>query len=215
LLIKTEKNQPWIIAYGHRPFYCSNTDGDDCTTSKSITRAGLEQLFFENGVDIIFEAHEHSYERLWPVYNETVSQYNYTNPLAPVHLISGAAGCNENDGYCINPIRGPKGPWSAFSSSGKTTYGYGHLEIMNSTHIYWEEILAEQNDTVLDSIWIIQENHGPFDASKLPEYSPPTDLAPPQVGPPPPPSWNVELFDDSADDFNGKSSLFLADNGNQ
>ena len=32
--------RPWIIAYGHRPMYCSNIDGDDCTTSKSIVRAG-------------------------------------------------------------------------------------------------------------------------------------------------------------------------------
>jgi hypothetical protein len=21
---------PWIIAFGHRPMYCSNNDGDDC-----------------------------------------------------------------------------------------------------------------------------------------------------------------------------------------
>ena len=31
---------PWIITYGHRPMYCSNLDGDDCTTSKSKVRAG-------------------------------------------------------------------------------------------------------------------------------------------------------------------------------
>lgn len=31
--------RPWIIAYGHRPMYCSNLDNDDCTTSKSVVRA--------------------------------------------------------------------------------------------------------------------------------------------------------------------------------
>jgi len=153
---------PWIIAFGHRPFYCSNLDGDDCTTPKSKVRAGLEKLFYDNGVDIIIEAHEHSYERLWPVYNETVTQYNYVNPQAPVHLISGAAGCNENDGACINPIGGPLGPWSAFRSSGNHTYGFARLEIHNATHVFWEQLLALDNDEILDSIWIEADTHGPW-----------------------------------------------------
>jgi hypothetical protein len=45
---------------------------------------GLEPLLNQHGVDIAFWAHEHSYERSWPLYNYTV--YNgslaepYTNP---------------------------------------------------------------------------------------------------------------------------------------
>lgn len=35
-------------------------------------------------------AHEHSYERLWPIYNFTVfngsTEHPYTNPGAPVHI---------------------------------------------------------------------------------------------------------------------------------
>lgn len=154
--------QPWIIAYGHRPMYCSNIDHDDCTRNTSIVRAGLEDLFFEQGIDLILEAHEHSYERLWPTFNETVTQHNYTNPLAPIHLISGAAGCNEGDGYCLNPILYPRGDWSAFRSSGVTTYGYARLEVFNATHLHWEELQALEDDKVLDEIWVIQEKHGPF-----------------------------------------------------
>lgn len=30
--------RPWIIAFGHRPMYCSNIDRDDCTTLKSVVR---------------------------------------------------------------------------------------------------------------------------------------------------------------------------------
>jgi len=31
---------PWIIAYGHRPFYCSNTDPIDCNVNTSKIRLG-------------------------------------------------------------------------------------------------------------------------------------------------------------------------------
>ena len=61
------------------------------------------------GVDVVIEAHEHSYERLWPVYQGKVYQENYNNPKAPVHIVSGAAGCNEALGICVNPMLGPRG----------------------------------------------------------------------------------------------------------
>ena len=69
----------------------------------------LEPVFMKYGVDLIIEAHEHSYERLWPVYKGNVYQENYSNPKAPVHIVSGAAGCNEAYGVCVNPMLGPRG----------------------------------------------------------------------------------------------------------
>ena len=106
---KNRDKQPWVIAFGHRPMYCSNLDGDDCTKVASRVRRGLEPVMYKYGVDLIIEAHEHSYERLWPVYNETVTQKDYVNPRAPVHIVAGTAGCNEADGICVDPIFGAKG----------------------------------------------------------------------------------------------------------
>lgn len=31
---------PWVVAFGHRPMYCSNDDGDDCTKNTSLVRLG-------------------------------------------------------------------------------------------------------------------------------------------------------------------------------
>ncbi|KAL3860487.1 hypothetical protein ACJMK2_010609 [Sinanodonta woodiana] len=96
-LIKANKKRdkrPWIIAMGHRPMYCSNNNADDCT-NRFISRwvkHGLERLFHAQGVDLIIEAHEHSYERLWPLYDEKVYATSYDDPRASVHVISGAAG---------------------------------------------------------------------------------------------------------------------------
>lgn len=55
----------------------------------------LEDLFYAMGVDLVIEAHEHSYERLWPVYHSDVIQHSYLHPRAPVHIISGAGGNSE------------------------------------------------------------------------------------------------------------------------
>lgn len=56
---------------------------------------GLEKLFYDNGVDLEIWAHEHSYERLWPVYDGRVLNGSvetpYTNPKAPVHIVTGSA----------------------------------------------------------------------------------------------------------------------------
>ncbi|XP_020627463.1 acid phosphatase type 7-like [Orbicella faveolata] len=70
--------RPWIITMGHRPMYCSNDDGDDCAKKESVVRTGLhskyglEDLLYKYGVDLMIWAHEHSYERLYPVYNQKV-----------------------------------------------------------------------------------------------------------------------------------------------
>ncbi|XP_028294068.1 acid phosphatase type 7 isoform X2 [Gouania willdenowi] len=159
--------RPWIITMGHRPMYCSDDDQDDCTRFDSYVRLGrtdtkppapgLEDLFYRYGVDVELWAHEHTYERLWPVYGDKV--YNgsfeqpYVNPKAPVHIITGSAGCRERTDR-FNP--NPKG-WSAFRS---TDYGYSRMQVFNATHLYLEQVSDDQDGKVIDSIWVVKEKHG-------------------------------------------------------
>ena len=55
------------------------------------------------GVDVAIWAHEHSYERMWPLYNYTL--YNgteedaYHNPGAPAHIVTGSAVCAWRIGW--------------------------------------------------------------------------------------------------------------------
>lgn len=101
--------RPWIVTMGHRPMYCSTDDRDDCRDNESIIRRGLpilhafglEDLFYKYGVDIEIYGHEHLYERMFPLYNQTV--YNgsladpYVEPKAPVHIITGSAVSNHTN----------------------------------------------------------------------------------------------------------------------
>jgi hypothetical protein len=162
-LIAANKNRhlrPWIFAYAHRPMYCSDADDSDCLEMKNGWKTDLENLFYKYGVDMIFEAHQHTYERLWPTMNGTVLNSStpgspYRNPLAPVHIVTGAAGCDEN---LDNFDKGPLGDWSAVRIA---DYGYGRLIIHNDTHLTWEQVDKKRN--VVDSILLIRDQHVGYD----------------------------------------------------
>lgn len=105
------KQRPWIIVMGHRPMYCLKKD-EECLKEtmerpelrqgvadgpdKANKMFGLENLFYQYGVDIQIYGHEHFYGRLLPVYqgvtlNGTGHGGAYDSPGAPVHIITGSA----------------------------------------------------------------------------------------------------------------------------
>lgn len=158
--------RPWIVTFGHRPMYCSNANADDCTNHESLIRVGLpvfnwfglEDLFFKHKVDLQLWAHEHSYERMWPMYNFQV--YNgsfeqpYKNYRAPVHMVTGSAGCKEGREKFV-----PQRPsWSAFRSS---DYGYTRMKAFNKTHLYFEQVSDDKGGAILDQLWLIKDNPVP------------------------------------------------------
>jgi len=155
--ITNRKNRPWIIAYGHRPMYCSDDDDDACTKNQNSWKNDLEKLFMDYKVDVVLEAHQHSFEMLYPIYNFTVMNGStanpWTNAKAPIHIVSGAAGCDEDlDGF----DDGYRPDWSAFRSS---TYGYGRLTAYNHTHLHWQQMFAN-NGSVLFEVDIIRTDRG-------------------------------------------------------
>ncbi|XP_011301177.1 iron/zinc purple acid phosphatase-like protein [Fopius arisanus] len=158
--------RPWIVTFGHRPMYCSNKNADDCTNHESLVRVGLpflnwfglEELFYEHRVDLELWAHEHSYERLFPMYNFKVMNGSYEKPYknyrAPVHIVTGSAGCKEGREKFI-----PEQPyWSAFRSS---DYGYTRMKVFNKTHLYLEQVSDDKAGAVLDEVWLIKDTPVP------------------------------------------------------
>lgn len=162
---ENRQKRPWIIVYGHHPMYCSNLWIDDCSLKTTKTRVGipnkknnwyeygLEEIFYNAGVDIEFWGHEHSYERLYPMYDYTVKKGSkkdpYNNPKAPVHITSGIAGSRYRSTYFsfIRPS------WSAFRS---TEYGYTQIHVHNTTHINIKQITVKKK--VIDDVWLVK-NH--------------------------------------------------------
>lgn len=59
------------------------------TPSKTQALLDFEPIFAEFAVDIFFAGHDHNYETTWPVYQNKAVQKNYSNPEAPIHILSG------------------------------------------------------------------------------------------------------------------------------
>ena len=164
---ENRKLRPWIVTFGHRPMYCSNENGDDCSKHETVIRVGLpmthffglEDLFYKYGVDVEIWAHEHSYERLFPIYDFKVCNGShdepYRNPGAPVHLITGSAGCKEGR----EPFQKNIPSWSAMHSQ---DYGYTRMKAHNSTHLYFEQVSDDKDGAIIDSFYIIKDKHGSY-----------------------------------------------------
>lgn len=85
----------WIVAYGHRPLYCSTKDYYDCHIGSVKLRKLFEPLFQEFGVDLYLTGHLHNYERSWPISDGEVEKQGYDQPKGTVHVVIGSAGDDE------------------------------------------------------------------------------------------------------------------------
>eukprot|EP01129_Flabellula_baltica_P001237 TRINITY_DN1112_c0_g2_i1.p1 TRINITY_DN1112_c0_g2~~TRINITY_DN1112_c0_g2_i1.p1 ORF type:complete len:519 (+),score=87.76 TRINITY_DN1112_c0_g2_i1:17-1573(+) len=139
---------PWVFVYGHRPLYCSNTNAD-CTHFAEYLREKLESLFYKYKVDLVFMAHKHDYERMYPLYQNQPTM-NYINPGKPTYVLNGAGGNRE--GVQHFPSQRPQ--WSAAAIS---EWGYGVVTIFNNTVLRWDFYTAENNQ-IADTFTLIS-NH--------------------------------------------------------
>jgi 3',5'-cyclic AMP phosphodiesterase CpdA len=142
VLARADENRdetPWSLAHFHRPLYCSNSgecNGNDGLSV--ILRNQGEAMFNEHHVDLIFEAHVHSYERSFPMVNGSATQFDYDIPTAPVYIVQGSSGDREgNPGF---PTDLPD--WSAAHSS---NIGFG-LMSMSRTKIDFTYYTANDVD---------------------------------------------------------------------
>lgn len=131
------KAVPWIVAHGHRSIYCSCDDDCDAPAVDPIRdgwggKYGWEELFFDQGVDLWLNGHEHNYERSWPVYHHLSDDSN-VDPKATIYIVSGAAGCHE----LHEPFARPQPNYTAFRSN---TFGYSRMWLHNATHLRWQQV---------------------------------------------------------------------------
>ncbi|KAE9281789.1 hypothetical protein PF008_g27795 [Phytophthora fragariae] len=107
-------NVPWIIVGMHRPMYTIRSCDPDGVPNNDYearnVQEAFEELFIKYKVDLVLQGHVHAYERHYPTANNSAimagvskDDMTYTNPKAPVYVISGAAGGPEGHFKYKNP----------------------------------------------------------------------------------------------------------------
>jgi hypothetical protein len=74
---------------------------------------------------------------------------SHHNPRAPIHIIEGIAGNRQ----LREPLTETPHDWVRFMS---LDYGYGVLKVLNTTHMYWEQINSETEE-VIDTLMISKD----------------------------------------------------------
>jgi hypothetical protein len=106
----TNPNIDWVIVYGYRPFYSSPT----VHPGPIALRDFYHPLFEKYGIDLVITAHNHNYQRTYPLQmNELRQSYpiivdtndsNYVNPKGPIFVTVGTAGDELYDFFGQNPF---------------------------------------------------------------------------------------------------------------
>merc|ERR1712166_1173022 len=87
-------------------------------------------------VDLVLQAHQHDYERTWPVAkNGTLFEKNYTAPKYPVYIVNGAGGNREAE-----PTPPADQPWQP--EQNRTNFiSFGRLTVKKNS-LQWEQVVS-------------------------------------------------------------------------
>ncbi|EGC38724.1 hypothetical protein DICPUDRAFT_86395 [Dictyostelium purpureum] len=143
----------WLVAYSHRPFYCSAIwDWCDDTPSDSITHHNdslgketfnlIEDLLYQYNVDLYLAGHQHAEEYSVPVYKGK-NTGSFDEPKATVHITVGTGGNADGSiaGWQSRPT------WAGGERT--VSPGFAMLTFYNSTSLGYK-FVANVNNTIID-----------------------------------------------------------------
>mgnify|MGYP001332669536 CR=1 FL=1 len=119
------KQIPWVIVVMHCPWYNSNTAHQN-EKQTGLMKETIEEVFYKYRVNLVITGHVHAYERTYPVYQDK------PNSMGPTYITIGDGGNIEGH---ASKYENTQPSWSAYRNG--TQYGYGTLEISNSSRMYW------------------------------------------------------------------------------
>jgi len=141
---------PWITIMMHTQFY-TTFQGHDAEKETIDMKESMEDLFRDYGVNLVLSGHDHAYMRSNPMYKGKLDKRG----KSPIYLIVGEGGNREghNKAY-LHP--NPE-DWVAVRD--KSVYGFGLLEVKNSTTAHWRWNMdgKDENDGFHDNVWLTNQ----------------------------------------------------------
>lgn len=150
---------PWVFVAFHEPYINSNT-AHSIQAEGLPMQAAIEDTLFNAKVDVVFSGHVHAYERSCQVY-----KYKCTDG-APYYITIGDGGNAE--GLASGWVE-PQPDWSVFRQA---SYGYGELNVVNSSHTFWQwHQNSDLSPVIADEFWFVKGDTSVNDAKSHPRLS--------------------------------------------
>jgi hypothetical protein len=131
---------PWVVVFGHRPFYSSGSICQPCQDA-------FESIFDEYSVDLVMNGHFHVFERNAPIGKGGVIDPNgLDDPSAPWYIVNGLGGH-----YAGLDSFSKIEPYQDFGIDiSNATYGWSRLTFHNCTHLT-HELVNSSSNAVIDT----------------------------------------------------------------
>jgi hypothetical protein len=145
----SDPNIDWIVVYFHKQMYASPSNHDDYPTLRST----YHPLFNEYGVDLVLQAHNHNYERTYPI------KFNSNSPFNPIATTTNTNTYTDPDGQIFATIG--TGGSSLYTFTDKEDHfvkqyeGFGilNIDITNKTQTLTGKFYAN-NGKIIDEFTI-------------------------------------------------------------
>ena len=159
--VSSRSDIKWIIVAYHQPAYTSPTDCNGCSP-RVMLREVYHPLFDKYGVDLVLQAHDHNYERSYPILfnrqdseeptiadrNKNNYNFNTLNPDNPHGTIFATVGTGGGE---LNLFEG-KAPYIAEQYRG---FGFLNIDLVNDNNSLSCTFIAN-NGTSYDEFTIIK-----------------------------------------------------------
>ena len=148
-------NIDWIVVYFHRLMYTSPSRHAESSTLRDT----YHPLFARYGVDLVLQAHNHNYERTYPL------RFNSNNPLSPIETSTNTTTYADPKGQIFATVG--TGGKDLYSFDGKEDYfvkqyeGYGILNVdMTNNHgkMLTCKFYANNSSKIIDQFTITKSN---------------------------------------------------------
>jgi hypothetical protein len=151
-----DPNIDWIVVFYHDIAYTSPS----VKHAKSSLRDTYHPLFDRYNVDLVLQAHQHNYQRTYPLrYNNdnpsnpietstNTSAYN-NDPLGQIYATVGTGGVGIADGESIYDLEG-KAPFVVTQFKG---YGFINIDVINNGTTF-DAVFYANNGTIKDQFSI-------------------------------------------------------------
>jgi predicted phosphodiesterase len=142
-------NIKWIVVYFHKQMYTSPSNHNDYPSLRNT----YHPLFYKYGVDLVLQAHNHNYERTYPI------KFNSNSPFNPIATTTNTNTYTDPDGQIFATIG--TGGSSLYTFTDKEDHfvkqyeGFGilNIDITNKTQTLTGKFYAN-NGKIIDEFTI-------------------------------------------------------------